>query len=281
MIKKRATTIGFFRRQDNKKAAVWEARIRGFLAKKYPAVRVVEKKPRVLIVLGGDGAILEAARKYQNDGSLILGLNLGRVGFLASCRDPKKFLASIEMVLAGKHRVAKRMMLASRVLRRGKTVFAAVSLNDIAIQNPLGIVELAASIEGHTLQYVRGTGLLVATATGSTAYNLSAHGPIVMPDIKCFIITELLDHNIPTPSIVIKRNQEIIIKILDFRTRGLLSVAKTGEPADVLLVSDSDAVCPLKKGDRVSVSRSPRLVKFAETEKGYFFKSLQEKFAFR
>lgn len=280
-MKKRNITIGFFRRQDNKKAHAWEARIRKFLAKKYPAVRVVEKKPRVLIVLGGDGAILEAARKYQNGGPVIFGLNLGRVGFLASCRDPKKFLTSIALVLAGKHRVAKRMMLASRVVRRGKTVFSAVSLNDIAIQNPLGIVELAASIEGHTLQYVRGTGLLVATATGSTAYNLSAHGPIVMPDIKCFIITELLDHNIPTPSIVIKRNKEIAIKILDFRTRGLLSVAKTGEPADVLLVSDSDVVCPLKKGDTVIVSRSPRLVKFAEIEKGYFFKSLQEKFAFR
>lgn len=280
-MKKRNITIGFFSRQDNKKARLWEARIRGFLAKKYPRVRVVQQKPRILIVLGGDGAILEAARKYQNGSPLILGLNLGRVGFLASCRDSRKFLASIELVLAGRHRVAKRMMLASRVVRRGKTVFSASSLNDIAIQNPLGIVELAASIEGHTLQYVRGTGLLVATATGSTAYNLSAHGPIVMPDIKCFIITELLDHNIPTPSIVIKRDKEIAIKILDFRTRGLLSIAKTGEPADVLLVSDSDVVYALKKGDTVIVSPSPRLVKFAEIEKGYFFKSLQEKFAFR
>lgn len=280
-MKKQITTIGFFSRQDNKKARLWEARIRGFLAKKYPAVRVVKTKPRVLVVLGGDGAILEAARKYQNGGPLILGLNLGRVGFLASCRDPKKFLTSIEHVFAGKHRVAKRMMLASRVVRRGKTIFSASSLNDIAIQNPLGIVEVAVNIEGHTVQYVRGTGLLVSTATGSTAYNLSAHGPIVMPDIKCFIITELLDHNIPTPSIVIKRNKEIIIKILDFRMRGLLSVAKTGERADVLLVSDSDLVCALKKGDMIVVSRSPRLVKFAEIEKGYFFKSLQEKFAFR
>lgn len=232
-------------------------------------------------MLGGDGAILEAARKYQNDGSLILGLNLGRIGFLASCRDQKKFLASIAAVLAGKHRVAKRMMLASRVIRRGKTIFSSSSLNDVVIQNPLGIVKLAASIEGHPFQYVRGTGLLVSTATGSTAYNLSAHGPIVMPDIKCFIITELLDHNIPTPSIVIKRNQEIVISILDFRARGLLSVTKTGERADVLLVSDSDLVCALTKGDMVIVSHSPRLVKFAEIEKGYFFKSLHEKFAFR
>lgn len=280
-MQKRLMTIGFFARSDNKKARLWEARIRKFLAKKYSWARIVEKNPRVLIVLGGDGAILEAARKYQNGGSLILGLNLGRVGFLASCRDPKKFLASIAQVLAGKHRVAKRMMLASRVIRRGKTIFSAASLNDVAIQNPLGVVEIEVSIDGHTFQYIRGTGLLVSTATGSTAYNLSAHGPIVMPDIKCFVITELLDHSIPTPSIVIKRNKEIVIKILDFRTRGILSVAKTGEPADVLLVSDSDLVCALEKGDRVLVSRSPRLVKFAEIEKGYFFKSLQEKFAFR
>ncbi|MDO8600041.1 MAG: NAD(+)/NADH kinase [bacterium] len=280
-MKKRNMTIGFFARPDNIKARLWEAKIRRFLAKKYSWVRIVEKKPRVLIVLGGDGTILEAARKYQNGGPVILGLNLGRVGFLASCRNPKKFLGSIDAVLKGKHRIAKRMMLASHVIRRGKTIFSASSLNDVAIQNPLGIVELEVSIEGHAFQYVRGTGLLVSTATGSTAYNLSAHGPIVMPDIKCFIITELLDHNIPTPSIVVKRNREIVLKILDFRTRGLLSITKTGERADVLLVSDSDLVCALKKGDTVIVSRSPRLVKFAEIEKGYFFKSLQEKFAFR
>ena len=121
----------------------------------------------------------------------------------------------------------------------------------------------------------------MATATGSTAQNLSAHGPIVMPSIECLILTELFDHNIPTPSIVIDQDKSVTLKILNFRKRGVLTIKKTGKPADVLLVSGDSTIFPLNKGDVIKIRRSHRLVKFAELEKNYFFKSLQEKFAFR
>ena len=123
---------------------------------------------------------------------------------------------------------------------------------------------------------------MVATATGSTAYNLSAHGPIVMPDIKCMVLTEIMDHNIPTPSIVIKRDREVEIKVLEFRRRGLLKIAKSGEPADVLITADGgERLTALQKGDLIKIQRSPGLIKFAELERAYFFKSLREKFGFR
>jgi NAD+ kinase len=274
-------TVSFFYRSDNVDAAIWARKIDNWIKTKHPELKIVPEHPHILIVLGGDGTILEAAKKYHKSSTIIIGLNMGHVGFLASVREPKNFLPALDTFFTGKFSVAKRMMLDATVVRRGKAVFTVNSLNDVVVQNILGMVEIRVEIEEHPVQYIRGTGILVGTATGSTAFNLSAHGPIVMPDIKCLIITELLDHNIPTPSIVVKRNRKIHLKILSFRKRGLLSISKTGEKADVVLVSDGETLFPLEEKDEIIIRRSSHLVNFAELEKNYFFKSLQEKFAFK
>lgn len=273
--------ISFFYRADNPQASIWEKKIKTWLKRKYPAIRLVKNNPQALIVLGGDGTILEAARKYARVNPIIFGLNLGHVGFLASARKPKKFLSSLDDFLRGNYWIVNRMMMNASVLRKNKQIFTTNSLNDVTIQNPLGMVEIEASIEDHPFQYIHGTGALVSTATGSTAYNLSAHGPIVMPDLNCFILTELLDHNIPTPSLVIKQDKKISLKIISFRKRGLLSIANTHKKVDVILAADSENIFPLEEGDIVNISRSSRLIKFAEIEKNYFLKSLEEKFAFK
>ncbi len=278
---KKIETIGFFYRDNNLQAQIWKKKIVAWLKKNYVQIKIVERKPQILLVLGGDGTILEAARTCQNTNTTIFGLNLGHVGFLASARQPKKFFTALDKLFQGKYSTTKRIMMSASVMRNNKKIFSAYSLNDISIQNPLGVVQLQVSIEDHPLQYIHGTGVLVATATGSTAYNLSAHGPIVMPEIKCFVITELLDHNIPTPSIVVRRNKKISIYVKEFRKRGLLSITKTGSPIDVVLISDGETIFPLEISDTVVVHRSPRLIKFAEVEKHYFLKSLQAKFAFK
>ena len=277
----RIKTIGIFYREDNSAAKLWAAKIKSWIGKKHPRVKIVEKRPEALIVLGGDGTILEAAGRYQNVKPILVGLNLGHVGFLASVREPAKFFRALEKFFSHQYWVVEKMMLEASVWRNGKSVFSTNSLNDIVVQNPLGMVEIEVGIEDHPLQFIRGTGALVATATGSTAQNLSAHGPIVMPSIECLILTELFDHNIPTPSIVIDQDKSVTLKILNFRKRGVLTIKKTGKPADVLLVSGDSTIFPLNKGDVIKIRRSHRLVKFAELEKNYFFKSLQEKFAFR
>ena len=122
---------------------------------------------------------------------------------------------------------------------------------------------------------------MVATPTGSTAYNLSAHGPIVTPDIQCFIVTELLDHHIPTPSIVVKRTKTIEINITEIRAKGLFTATATGVAVDAVVTSDDTNIFPIREGDKIVVGRSRRLIAFAEFTPGYFYKSLQEKFAFR
>lgn len=275
-------TASIYFRNDSPKSVLWAEKVKVWIEKKYPGIKLVLDKPKAVIVVGGDGTILEASQKFQRPNPVILGLNTGHVGFLASAREEKDFLKSLERFFGGEYRVSKKLMIKAEVIRKGRRIFASNALNEIVIQNPLGMVELDASIDDHVVQHIRGSGVMVATATGSTAYNLSAHGPIVMPDIKCMILTEILDHNLPTPSIVIKRDREVEIKVAGFRRRGLLKVAKSGLPADLLLTVDgAENLFVLEKGDLIKIKRSPGLVKFAELERGYFFKSLQEKFGFR
>lgn len=269
----------FFHRQ-NKRALVWDKKIKKWLKRKFPHIKT-EGKPNIVIALGGDGTILEAARKYHKHNSIILGLNLGNVGFLASVRDENNFLPALERFFSDKYKILERMMISAEVIRRNKVVLKTDALNEIVVKNLLGVAELEAKIEDHPVQYIRGTGMMVATATGSTAYNMSAHGPIVMPDIRCLILTEVLDHNIPTPSIVVEHQNKVFIKVLDYRKKGTLSLSKTGEKIDIILISDGDTIFPLEKGDQVVIQSSPDPVRFAELEKHYFFKSLQEKFGFK
>ncbi len=274
-------TVEVFYRPDNKRAPEWADKISKFIEERYKDWKVVQREPDVLIVLGGDGTILDATRKYSRKKPIILGLNLGHVGFLASVRDPKDFLDGLDRFFKGKYKISPRMMMSAKVYRDGKAIFETKSLNDVSIENISGMVEISVRIEGQEVQYIRGTGVLVSTATGSTAYNMSAHGPIVMPDIKCFILSEVMDHNIPTPSIVIKRDREIHLKVIDFREKGIFSLSSTGLKCDVIFRADGENFCILKKGDEVVIKRSPALVNFAELQDTYFFKSLHEKFGFR
>lgn len=273
-----------------KKAVIWEKKLKKLMQSYRTRINILElnaipktkkRAPQLLIVLGGDGTILEATQKFQHLNPLIFGLNLGHVGFLASVRSPKYFSSALSKVLRGNFHTIPRMLIQASVIRYNKIIFSGYALNEISIQNLLGMVNLRVEVENHPVQYIHGTGILVSTATGSTAYNLSAHGPIVMPDIKCFIITELLDHNIPTPSLIIKRNKTISIIVEDFRKSDRFTIKKTGEAADVILATDSERIIALKKGDRIVIKKSERLIRFIELEKNYFFKSLEEKFAFK
>ncbi len=272
--------IGFYFRADNEPALYWADKIRSFIGKKNPGTRFTNKDPQILLVLGGDGTILEAVNKYHHlSNPLILGFNLGTVGFLASVREPIDFLPALVKFFKKRYSVVERMMLLISVERNGKDIFSSEALNEAVIQNPLGMVDIEALGNGTVIKKVRGSGVLVATATGSTAYNLSAHGPVVMPGIKCIILTELMAHDVPSPSIIFKYNQEIKFKVKNFRQRGLITVNKS--KADVILITDGGEPFPLQEGDIVKIKSSPHLVRFIELENNYFFKSLKEKFSIK
>lgn len=271
-------------------AAKWHKKLASWIKKNYPQTillkenwvpKTKQESPDLLAVLGGDGTLIEAAQKYQRFNPLIFGLNLGHVGFLATVRDNNSFIAGLKKVMRGKFHTFPRLMIKTSLVRKEKNIFTGYALNDIAVQSLFGMMNLKVSIAGHPVQFIHGNGVLVSTATGSTAYNMSAHGPIVMPDIKCMILTELLDHGIPTPSVIVKRNQTIIVEVEDFRKRERFLIRETGDAADVILAADVERIFALKKGDKIIVKKSDRFARFVELEKNYFFKSLQEKFTFR
>jgi NAD+ kinase len=270
-----------FYRKENPRAVKCAKKIEAWLVKRNILVSDTSRNAEVIIALGGDGTILEAARSPQMKNSVIVGLNLGNVGFLASVREEKNFLPALARFYDGEYRPVRRTMLLTEVIRQGKKIFSATALNEVLVHNLLGVVELEVGLGGYGIQSVRGSGILVSTATGSTAYNLSAHGPIISPDIECLVITELLDHGLPTPSIVVKPEHKIEITVGNFREHHLLASLNGREPIDVLLQADGDTTFPLRKSDKITISGSPRRIVFAELEENYFFKSLREKFSFR
>src|SRR3989338_6452966 len=132
-------TFTIFHYRDNKGALVWSRKIHAMIKNNFSYLREDSKKPDVVIVLGGDGTILEAARKYHELGSMIFGLNLGHVGFLASARKERDFLNALNLFLSGKYHVLERMMISAQVLRNKKIIFNSEALNEVVIKNLLGM----------------------------------------------------------------------------------------------------------------------------------------------
>lgn len=277
----RVKRVTMFFRKDNARARRWAKRLEKLIREECPNMLIATDVPDAVIVLGGDGAILEAVRTFRKSSPLIVGFNLGNVGFLASVRRPKDFPDAIRRLARGDVRVVKRMIIRGEVLRAGRMVYATEALNEIALQGILGVLRATVLLEGHPMQHIHGTGVLVASPTGSTGYNLSSHGPIITPDMHSLIVTEILDHNIPTPSLIIAPEKIVEIRLTEVRKLGLFALASSGEPVDAFLASDDMEPFPVKEGDVVRITRAKRMANLAEFEEGYFIKSLQEKFAFR
>jgi NAD+ kinase len=273
--------LAFFYREDNHAAKRWAKRLSIHIQKRHRDIKISDKRPQFVIALGGDGTVLEAARTFRGVHPTMVGLNLGHVGFLASARRPRDFIKSVDLLLNGKHHSVQRMMASAKLIRKGRSVAELHALNEISVQALLGVIKLRISVDGYPVQYIHGGGVLVSTPTGSTAYNLSAHGPIITPDIKCLVVTELLDHHIPTPPLVVKHSKKIVIDITELRKRGLFNVSRSGERVDAVITADEGDVIPVLEGDRIEVTRARHLIRFAEFERGYFYKSLEEKFAFQ
>ena len=185
----------------------------------------------------------------------------------------------MDVVLRARAREELRMSLSITVRRGNRNIFTTTSLNEVSVMNPMGMVGIDVNVDGHLLQHVHGTGVIVATPTGTTAFNLSAHGPIIDPRIECIIVTEILDHNMPTPSIVVPPNLTVTLRVTEFRKRGTIIIAGRRSPADVVLAAGGLAEYALEQGDRIVITRAPGVVRFAQVNSHHFYTSLHEKFA--
>ena len=200
----------------------------------------------MLIILGGDGTLLAAARHVADAHTdvPIFGVNLGSLGFMAEVSLDELY-GNLEKAIAGKLETEDRMMLAASVLRDGRRVSQYRVLNDAVINKGAlaRMMELKISVDDGHLTTLRSDGLIVATPTGSTAYSLSAGGPIIHPTIHCFVVTPICPHTLSNRPIALPDNV-------------VVSVCLTSQSEDVSLTLDGQIGFPLQWNDVVEIKRS-------------------------
>jgi NAD+ kinase len=200
----------------------------------------------LLLVLGGDGTLLSVARALGSRPVPILGVNLGTLGFLTEIALVELF-AALDRVLRGEHRIETRMRLDVVAVRAGAEDPAArfLALNDAVLTKAdlARMIDLETRADGDIVTTYHADGLIVATPTGSTAYSLSAGGPILLPDLEAFVLTPICPHTLTQRPIVLSAGVEVEIAV---RSR-----------EEVQLTIDGQAGTTLREGDGVRVRRSP------------------------
>ena len=217
------------------------------------------------VVVGGDGTLLSAARLMGEHQVPILAINYGGLGFLTEVTRDEMYPA-LEGVLAGKTATNARMMMDVSVHRAGVLVETYQALNDAVIHKGTlaRIIELEASVDGQYVSKFRSDGLILSTPTGSTAYNVSAGGPIVYPTMAAMIMTPISSHTLTNRPLVLP--SESVVEIT------LRSV-----PDDVYVTVDGQVGTKLESGDRVVVRKSRRLVYLIVPTGKDFFDVLRDK----
>ena len=216
----------------------------------------------LIVVLGGDGTLLSMARAVGDLAIPIVGVNLGDLGFLtATTLD--EMIPALDALLRGEMVIEERMMLATRVHRGGQVVGTWLGLNDTVITKAAmsRIINLSVSIDGQHAILYRADGLIVSTPTGSTAYSLSAGGPILYPTMDGVVLTPICSHTLTNRPIVVPGGQHVEITLLTAQ--------------EVMLTVDGQVGFNLREHDRVEVGRAPaaiRLVRFKD-----FFSVLRTK----
>jgi NAD+ kinase len=217
-----------------------------------------------VIVLGGDGTLLSMARAVGDLGVPLLGINLGGLGFLtATTLD--ELLPAMKALLAGAMAVEERMMLSARLVRGGQVVGEYVALNDVVITKSAmsRIIDLAVSVDGRHATAYRADGLIISTPTGSTAYNLSAGGPILFPTMDAVVLTPIAPHTLSNRPIVLPGAQRIDVT---------LRVEQ-----EVMLTMDGQVGVPLRERDTVEVGKARARIRLMRFEQKDFFSVLRTK----
>ena len=219
-----------------------------------------------IIVLGGDGTLLGASRKYGRHGIPILGVNLGGLGFL-TCIPLEKLYPSIEMVLNNSLQIEQRLMLETKVLRDGREIFRFQTLNDVVINKGAlaRIIELDVLINDEFLTTFRSDGLIISTPTGSTGYNLAAGGPILYPTISNVILTPICPFTLTNRPIILPDSVTISIMML-----------KESEEK-VSLTFDGQVGFDLLEGDKILIYKSDANIRLFKSPDQTYYEILRKK----
>jgi NAD+ kinase len=222
----------------------------------------------LVVVLGGDGTLLSMADCIgeQRSAIPILGINFGSLGFLTEVTLPELY-PSLEAVLAGRALIEERIMLRSTTLREGRTFAASIALNDVVITKAARsrMIDLSVSVGDEFLTRIKADGLIVATPTGSTAYNLAAGGPIVQPGIDALIVNPIAPHTLTHRPIVIPASSTV-------RVQPLME-----ERDEVYLTFDGQTGFQLQGGDEVRICRAAEALRLVRPATRSYFEVLRTK----
>lgn len=218
----------------------------------------------LMVVLGGDGTILSALDRAIPYDIPILGVNLGRLGFLTEIETSDLTDAVIDRVLQGDYELDTRMILSIE----GQDDMKLFALNDIVITRStpsVRILSLEYEADGTLIDCISGDGLIVATATGSTAYSLSSGGPIVLPGLECFVVTPVCPHTLNARPVVLSSSHRITVRVRD-------------ERGGAQAVLDGRRVIQLTSESReITICRSDRQAKFVRLQERNYFSLLRGK----
>jgi NAD+ kinase len=233
-----------------------------------PAVAGQAARLDMLVTLGGDGSMLRAARMASRHGIPILGVNLGRLGFLAEVQ-PTEWPDRMRRVLNGDYWIEERMMLHAECWRGQETLGSYEALNDVVVSRGslARVVRLSAYVDGGYLTTYVADGLIVSTATGSTAYALAAGGPIVPPELKNMLLIPLAPHLSLERAIVLSQGSMVRVRVHTDHT--------------AILTVDGQFEVELADGDEVKVVASPRIGRFIRLQdRAYFYRTLMKRLGF-
>ena len=218
----------------------------------------------IAVVLGGDGTMLGIARQLARHATPLVGINQGRLGFITDIAFDD-FASALAPVLDGDFTEEKRAMLAGGVHRDGQTLFESYALNDVIVSRgaTASMVELRIEIDGEFVANLRADGLIVGSPTGSTAYALSAGGPILHPGIAGWAVVPIAPHDLSNRPIVVPDTGEVVIEIVAGR--------------DASVNFDMQSLTSLAHGDRISVRRSEHVVRFLHPRGWGYYATLRSK----
>jgi NAD+ kinase len=223
----------------------------------------------LIVVLGGDGTLIGMAGRIAQTGAdvPIAGVNYGSLGFLTEITLPELY-STLEDVLAGRARIDDRMMLRVETTRRGDLIADRLVLNDVVITRGAlsRIIDLSVSVAGRTVMRVRADGLIVATPTGSTAYNLAAGGPIVHPAVDAILLTPIAPHMLTNRPVVIPAASEVVV-----------TPTSDGGQEEIFVTWDGQSGHPVESADVIRIRRAERPLRLVRASTRHYFDVLKQK----
>lgn len=230
---------------------------------------VILQDTECILVLGGDGTLLQAARDTAGTNIPIMGINFGTLGFLAEV-EKNHFEDAIDRLLKGEYDIQKRMMLSANIMHNNIKQEISPALNDITITRcgSLQIIRFSIYVNGQFLCKLSADGVIVATPTGSTGYNMSAGGPIVEPGADLIVLTPICAHTLNSRSIILRAEDEIVIQIDKGRDQTTLTVEAN---------SDGSEKVTMVTNDRITISKSDKITSIVKLNRVSFLETLHKK----